>query len=325
MTPARFFLELAETILAGQEPSRSEYLRLAELPDTEVIHLLPAADRLRDGFCGRRIHLCTILNAKSGNCTEDCAFCSQSRRSHSATPCYPLKSGHEMEAAARKAASTPIHRFSLVTSGKGPTPSEVEKICAAASGPKKERLGFCASLGILDREQLKRLKDAGFSRYHHNLETAESFFPSICTSHTWEERAATVREAKAAGFSVCCGGLFGLGESDRQRLELALELKKLSVDAVPINFLAPISGTPLEGASFLTPWRCLKIIALFRFVLPDREILICGGREHNLRSLHPLVFTAGASGIMTGNYLTTEGRQLKDDLEMLRDLGFQPR
>ncbi|NLC71542.1 MAG: biotin synthase BioB [Desulfuromonadaceae bacterium] len=322
---ARFFLRMADDILAGRQPPMDSYLRLAGLRDEEVLHLLPAADRLRHSFCGRCIHLCTIVNAKSGQCSENCAFCAQSRFSRNPGPVYPLKSPAMIREQADKAQNSPIHRFSLVTSGKGLCTAEIETILAAVSDLKKDRLAYCASLGLVAGDTLVGLKEAGVSRYHHNLETSRSFYPAVCTTHSWEERAATVREAKKAGLSVCSGGIFGLGESDEQRLELALELKNLSVDAVPINFLTPIPGTPLESADFLTPWRCLKIIALFRFVLPDREILVCGGRERNLRSLHPLVFSAGASGIMTGHYLTTEGRQLHDDLEMLRELGFMPR
>jgi biotin synthase len=323
--PSRFFLSMAEMILAGGRPAPEDYLRLARLPDEEVLSLLPAADLLRRSFCGRRIHLCTIVNAKSGKCSENCAFCAQSRFARNDSPVYPLKPGAFLREQALRAQDSPIHRFALVTSGRALPDREIQEIQEVFSGLDQDRLGYCASLGILEHEALVRLKQAGLSRYHHNLETAKSFYPSICTTHSWEERAATVRAAKRIGLSVCSGGIFGLGESDEQRLEMALELRELSVDSVPINFLFPVPGTPLEAADFLTPWTCLKIIALFRFVLPDKEILICGGRERNLGSLHPLVFSAGASGIMTGHYLTTEGRQLQDDLEMLHELGFEPR
>ncbi len=322
---ARFFLQMADAILAGGQPPRESYLRLALLPDEEVVHLLSGADRLRHSFCGRRIHLCTIVNAKSGQCSEDCAFCAQSRFSRNPAPVYPLKAASFIREQALKAQYSPMHRFSVVTSGKGLAAPEIETIVEGLASLPTARLAFCVSLGVVDGDTLARLKDAGVSRYHHNLETSRSFFPSICTTHSWQERAGTVREARKTGLSVCSGGIFGLGESDEQRLELALELKDLAVDAVPLNFLTPIPGTPLAGADFLTPWTCLKIIALFRFVLPDKEILVCGGREKNLGSLHPLVFNAGASGIMTGHYLTTEGRQLKDDLKMLDELGFAPR
>ncbi|MBU2429535.1 MAG: biotin synthase BioB, partial [Proteobacteria bacterium] len=180
-------------------------------------------------------------------------------------------------------------------------------------------------LGILEFEDFQVLKKAGVTRYHHNLETARSHFDQICTTHTFQERVDTIRAAKKAGLSICAGGLFGTGETDEQILEMALELKDLDVDAVPVNFLTAIKGTPLESKNFLTPLRCLKIISLFRYVLPQKDILICGGRMNNLKLLHPMIFHAGASGLMTGSYLTTKGNQLEDDLEMIRQLEFDVR
>ena len=189
----------------------------------------------------------------------------------------------------------------------------------------KEKLSYCASLGILDDADMKRLADAGVTRYHHNLETARSHFDSICTTHTYDERIDTIKAAQKAGMTICSGGIFGLGETDQQVLEMALELRSLNIDSAPLNFLTAIAGTPMEGQSSLTPLRCLKIIAIFRYVLGDKDILICGGREANLGVLHPMIFYAGASGLMTGNYLTTGGRQMENDLDMLRQLALVPR
>jgi biotin synthase len=186
-------------------------------------------------------------------------------------------------------------------------------------------VGYCASLGILDQEDFKILREAGVSRYHHNLETSESLFSRLCTTHAYEDRVKTIRGAKEAGFTVCAGGIFGVGETNEQVLELALALRELQVDAVPINFLLPIKGTQLERAENLTPEHCLRIISLFRYVMPQKEIIICGGRETNLGRSHPLVFSAGASGIMTGDYLTTKGRSMGDDLRMLEALGLRVR
>jgi biotin synthase len=186
-------------------------------------------------------------------------------------------------------------------------------------------LKYCVSLGILDRDDLELLKSAGVSRYHHNLETSRSYFKNICTTHTYDERIRTIKAGRKAGLSICSGGLFGIGESDEQILELALELKELDVDSIPLNFFIPIKGTRCEKTHQLTPFRCIKIIALFRYVLPRKEIIICGGRENNLKHLHDWVFYAGASGIMTGNYLTTKGRTLQNDIEMLEALHFQVR
>jgi biotin synthase len=212
-----------------------------------------------------------------------------------------------------------------VTTGRGLADREVEHVAQALADLRSESISTCASLGILDGETLSRLKASGVTRYHHNLETSRSHFPSVCTTHTYEERIQTLKEARKAGLSLCCGGVFGIGETDEQVLELALALKELDVEAVPLNFLVPIQGTPLAESKGPSALRCLKIIALFRFVLPDKEILICGGREANLKDSHPLIFRAGANGIMTGNYLTTEGRQLRDDLSLLDRLGLVPR
>jgi biotin synthase len=218
-----------------------------------------------------------------------------------------------------------VTRFSIVTSGKRLPRKEVEIVADALAALDTSRISTCASLGCLEREDMDLLKEAGVTRYHHNLETAESFFERICTTHTYKERIRTIEHAKAAGLTVCSGGIFGLGETDEQVMELALTLKYLDVDAVPLNFLAPISGTPMENSRFLTPLRCLRIIAIFRYMLHDKDILICGGRELNLGQLHPLVFAFGASGIMTSDYLTTRGRSLDEDLAMLGQLGLCPR
>jgi biotin synthase len=184
------------------------------------------------------------------------------------------------------------------------------------------RIGKCASLGIIDSEDMLLLKSSGVNRYHHNLEACKSFFNRVCTTHGYNERVETIVAAKRSGLELCSGGIFGLGEGPEHILELAVALRKLDVDSVPVNFLTPIKGTPFESHHNLTPLKCLKIIAFFRYFLPDKEIIICGGRENNLGEIHPMIFHAGASGIMTGNYLTTDGRTLEKDLEMIDSLGF---
>jgi biotin synthase len=274
---------------------------------------------------GRSIHLCTICNGKSGRCTEDCAFCSQSRVSNVNSPIYPLLPKDELKQGALAAYNTPINRYSIVTSGKRLSRNEVMRIAEAIVELDQDPLDYCVSLGTLDRVDFEILKDAGISRYHHNLETSRSHFKEVCSTHNYDERIETIHSAKRQGLSVCAGGIFGVGETDDQVLELALTLKELDVDAIPINFLTPIRGTPLGKANNLSPLRCLKIIALFRYVLPKKEIIICGGRVNNLRHLHPMIFYAGASGIMTGNYLTTKGRSLQDDLKMLAELKLRVR
>lgn len=318
----RRIVSLAQKVSAGKTIDLENLREIACLPDHEVPTLLAGSEMVREARFGIEIQLCTIRNGKSGRCSEDCTFCSQSAFSRTDSPVYPLLDGESLQEGGRRAAESPINRYSIVTSGRGLPHNEVAAV-ANALGGLNGRISTCASLGILGDEDFKTLKRAGVSRYHHNLETSESYFGNMCTTHSYEERIQTVRKAKKFGLSVCSGGVFGIGETDEQVLELALTLRDLQVDAVPINFLVPIKGTPLADVPRISPFRCLKTIALFRFVLPDKEIIVCGGREANLKEFHPLVFKAGANGIMTGNYLTTEGRTLEKDLEMIRKLGLR--
>lgn len=321
---AKYYIELAENILAGTVPDTSTLTNIARTPDADVFNLLPGASLLRNAHSGNTVHLCNICNGKSGRCSENCRFCSQSAFSQTDAPVYPLLSADALKKGAEYTARTPIRRYSVVTSGRGLPGNEVELLAAAFAEMPKENARYCASLGILAQEELEILKNAGVGRYHHNLETARSHFDAVCSTHSYDERMDTIRAAQAAGMSVCAGGIFGIGESDDQVLELALTLRELDVDAVPLNFLVPIPGTPLSGTPNLTPLRCLKIISLFRYVLPEKDILVCGGRPANLKSLQSLIFQAGASGMMTGNYLTTTGRTLDDDLDMIAQLGMVP-
>ena len=316
---------LAEDILSGVVPDDECFKELVLKPDSDTFDLFPGADMIRDFYFGRDIHLCTILNGKSGRCTEDCSFCSQSSFSKTDVAAYPLLGRERLREGGIWASGTPINRYSIVTSGKGVSQAEVAAVAEALAGLNREKINTCASLGILDQRDLEVLKSAGVSRYHHNLETSESYFKNMCTTHRYEERVDTIMAAREAGLSVCAGGIFGIGETEGQVLDLALALRDLDVDSVPINFLVPIKGTPTQGLNELTPLRCLRIISLFRYVLPDKEIIVCGGRVANLGELHPLIFYAGASGIMTGDYLTTTGRSLKSDLEMLDKLNLSPR
>jgi biotin synthase len=235
---------------------------------------------------------------------------------------YPLMDKKSLQKGGFYACETTINRYSIVTTGKGLPHGEVKAVAQAMAEFDSGKIGKCASLGILERDDLKLLKSAGVNRYHHNLETCESYFSQVCTTHTYQERVKTIISAQDLGLEICSGGIFGIGETNEHILELAIALRDLDVDSVPINFLIPIKGTPFEYMHNLTPFRCLKIIAFFRYFLPTKEIIICGGRGHNIRELHPMIFYAGASGIMTGNYLTTEGRLLDDDLEMMDSLGF---
>jgi biotin synthase len=239
-------------------------------------------------------------------------------------PVYPLLDSEDIAAQAMNAETAGSACFGIVTSGSSISKGqELDRICdALRSIRSRTGISPSCSLGNIDLETAVRLKEAGAVTYHHNLETSRSFFPSICTTHAYDEDVETVKNAKKAGLRVCCGGIFGLGETMEQRIELALTLRELGVDSVPINFLNPIPGTRLADADFLTPITCLSIIAVFRLILPDKRITICGGREKNLRDLQSWIFFAGANGMMIGNYLTTTGRDEEQDRQMLRDLGM---
>ena len=320
------YLELAERISQSQPLTESEALDMARLEDGQVMSLLPGADFLRQRQFGKTVHLCTILNAKSGKCPEDCAFCSQSVYAKTEAPIFGLKSETEVLAGARLAEQGKINRYSVVTSGKGLGRREVGRLSSYFEKlkPTQHETQYCASLGVLDDAEMNTLRAAGITRYHHNLEASRSYYPEICTTHSYDERVQTILAAKKAGMSVCAGGIFGIGESDDQVVEMAMHLRELDVDSIPVNFLMPIEGTRLMERNLLhiTPLRCLKIIAMFRYILPNKHVLVCGGRMANLKDLHSLVFYAGASGIMTGNYLTEEGRTLAQDLRMITDLGY---
>ncbi|MBW1918362.1 MAG: biotin synthase BioB [Deltaproteobacteria bacterium] len=304
----------------------SDWEELFRRPWRDLWPLLATASQLRERRVGQGISLCVIINAKSGLCSQDCAFCAQSRVSQAEIKSYPLLASEQLVAAAQQAASQGAARFAIVTSGRGIVKEQEQEIILNAIGAIRSStsLKVCVSLGIVGPNFLKALAQAGVHRYHHNLETAASFFPQICTAHTYEERLQTIRAAQAAGLAVCVGGIFGLGESVAQRWEMAQTMKELEVDSIPLNFLHPIPGTPLGSRPLLKPLEALKIILAFRLSFPDKRLIICGGRIPTLRSLAPLMFAAGADALMTGDYLTTKGRLPDEDLQMLADQGLYP-
>ena len=308
-----------------KEISRDEAEELLGLEGSEVMGLFAAANILRERHKGPYVFLCSIINAKSGRCGENCGFCAQSARFNTHIEEYPLVSPERILDAARAGEKDGAREFSIVTSGKGLNrEDELLNVEEAIRFIQKETaLKSCASLGIMEKSLLERFKDAGLAKYHHNLEVARSFFPQMCTTHDYEEDISAVRAAKEAGLKVCSGGIFGVGETKAQRVELLFTLKELDVDSVPINFLNPIPGTPFEGVRDLNPLDCLKIIAVARLILPDKDIVVCGGREVNLRSLEPMMFLAGANGTLTGDYLTTQGRSPEEDRKMITDLGLK--
>lgn len=311
--------EMNERALSGEGVTEPQALRVAECTREELVSLLDLANRTRQEFRGPAVKLCAILNAKSGKCSEDCAFCAQSAKHKTDIKKYPLLTTAKILAAARKAARDKAGEFSIVTSGRTVNENELAKIAQAVKAIKELGLSTCASLGILGPEAMEMLAGAGLDKYHHNLETSRSFFPVICTTHSYEEDIQTISAARDAGLKVCCGGIFGLGESKRDWVELAATLRELDVDSVPLNFHNPIKGTRLGNLPLLSPLDALRIIAIFRLVLPGRDIIICGGREVVLRDLQCLVFPAGANGLMLGDYLTTGGRDPELDLQMIKD------
>jgi len=288
-----------------------------------LTYLLWRANKTREAFKKNRVELCSIVNAKSGMCPEDCRFCAQSGRYNTKIKRYPLMGISDMLKAAASAHKNKATCFGIVTSGRSVSHvKEIAAICKAVGRIKKQfgSMKCSISLGSLESGAMKELKAAGAVRFHHNLETSEDYFPRICTTHTYKERLKTIEAAKKAGFSICSGALFGLGESRADRLKLAFLLRGLEIESVPLNFLDPIKGTPLENAKPMPPEEILRTIAIFRLILPAADIKICGGRAVNLRSLQSLIFMAGASGMMIGSYLTRPGQDPAADLQMLQDL-----
>lgn len=322
MSIRNYILMMADKVLAGGAIGADEALTLSGVTGTDRYLLFAEAARIRDHYVGTAVHLCSIINAKSGRCAENCAFCAQSAHHDTGVEVYPLVDEDEIVRCAVLAEQNGAGCYGIVTSGTSiNSADELERVCRAVTRIKSETgISPSCSLGIMGQDTALRLKDAGMETYHHNLETARSFFPNICTTHDYEDDVATIRAAKAVGLKVCCGGIFGLGESFAQRIEMALTLRELNVDSVPLNFLNPVAGTRLESADNLTPLECLTIIAVYRFLLPDTRLSVCGGREKNLRELQSWMFLAGADGTMTGNYLTTPGRPPELDRQMLKDL-----
>lgn len=321
-----FIEDLEKRILEGGEINEEEAIRLINLEGSEIFDLLHSASRIRTHFKGNKVNLCSIVNAKSGLCSEDCSFCAQSSHFETKAPVYDMIEPEKIVDAAKQAKEMKSREFSIVTSGMSVDNEEdLNTLCDAIEKIKNEGgLERCASLGNMSKEAMQRLKAAGLQSFHHNLETARSFFPNICTTHDYEDDVNTVRTAKELGFETCCGGILGLGETREQRVELALTLKELDVDSIPLNFLNPIEGTAMAETPTVEPLEALITIATFRFLLPQKDIIVSGGREVTFRDLQPLIFMAGANGTLIGNYLTTKGSSPEKVLTMIRDLGLEP-
>jgi biotin synthase len=314
---------LAGRLLEGRALSSAEGLAVLRSPDEELLDLLAAAYRVRYRWFGNRVHLNFLVNAQSGWCGEDCGYCSQSRVSEAAIPRYPLLDADAIVAGAEAAVARRAGTYCIVISGRSPGDRQLDLLAAAVARIKKDLpLKICASLGLLTPAQAIRLKQCGVDRVNHNLNTSERFYPRICSTHTYQDRLETLRAIRDAGLEICSGGIVGMGEEDADVVELALRLGELCVEAVPVNFLIPIPGTPLAHLRRLDPRYCLKVLALMRLANPRAELRIAGGRELHLGSLQPLGLFA-ANSIFVGDYLTTKGQPPEDDYRMIADLGFE--
>lgn len=311
--------QLIENAIAGNGCPAEEALGLIAMDEQE---LFTGTTKIREAHFGKTVQLCAIINAKSGKCDMDCTFCSQSGHASTEIEEYPFMPPAELAPRMEAILENNDCRCSVVTSGGKLSGKELQSLCETAKGIGNAPL--CASLGRLTKEELIQLKQAGITRFHHNLESSEAHYPEICSTQTWKQRLDTVKAAQAAGLDMCSGGLFGLGESWKDRIALALALRELGVDSVPINFLYPHEGTPLRDTPPMEDTEALRIIALYRFLLPTTTLRICGGRTHVLGDRQADLFAAGANGLMTGNYLTVAGSQYEADLAMIQALGLQP-
>jgi len=314
--------EITTRVLDGGEMSAEEGRWMIHLPQDYLSTLMAGADRIRCQFRGSAVEVCAIANVRSGNCSENCSFCAQSGHYRTQAPVHDYIPEQQLTAQTERARQWGASDFGVVSKGWGVRSEKERQQLRRYFGAMAEHsdIGRCASLGVLDRDSARELKDMGLENYHHNLETAESYFHKVCTTHSYQENIDTIEHAREAGLRVCAGGILGMGESLDQRVELADTLRRLGVESVPLNFLSPQQGTPFGGQQPMTPLEILHNIALFRYLLPRAEIRIAGGRQF-LRDLQAMIFMAGASGVMIGDYLTTPGRSVEDDLQMLRDLG----
>jgi biotin synthase len=313
-------------ILDGGDMTTDEAKWMIRLDDDYLPWLMAGADRIRKTYRGNEIEVCAISNVRSGNCSENCSFCSQSGHYQTSAPVYNYISSEELSRQAQQARAWGASDFGVVSKGWG-VRSDKERNQLKEYFQTLEQtsdIGRCASLGVLDANSAAELKAMGMENYHHNLECAESFFDQVCTTHTYQENIDTIKAAVNAGLRVCSGGILGMGENLDQRVELADTLRQLGVESVPLNFLNPQQGTPFGDRTPMTPMEILKCIAVYRYMLPRAEIRIAGGRQF-LGDMQAMIFMAGASGVMIGDYLTTKGRSVEDDLKMLADLKLSPR
>lgn len=314
---------MASRVLAGEKLSAEEAQEILAAPNLELLDLLQAAYRVRSHYFGNRVQLYFLMNAKSGLCPEDCTYCSQSKISEAEIPKYNLLRRDEILAGAKAAAERQAKTYCIVISARGPNEREMAAVEKLVPEIKEQfNLDVCACLGLLTTDQADRLKACGVDRVNHNLNTGGDFYSEICTTHTYQDRLDTLHAVRDAGMQLCSGGIVGMGEQPKDIVDMAIDLRDLGVESIPVNFLNPIDGTPLAGSADLTPTYCLKVLAMFRLVNPNREIRIAGGREIHLRSLQAMGLYA-ANSIFVGDYLTTAGQIPEADYAMIRDLGFE--
>ncbi|RCW43095.1 biotin synthase BioB [Paenibacillus prosopidis] len=317
------WLSLAQKALNGECLTLEDGLAVLEADNDEVLPLLQAVYRVRQHFYGKKVKLNMIINAKSGLCPEDCGYCSQSIVSTAPVKKYTLLDKDTLLAGAREAMARKAGTYCIVAAGKGPTDKELDQVVEAVKEIADTMpLKICACLGILKDDQAKRLAEAGVHRYNHNLNTSKANYPSITTTHTYDQRVETVEKVKTYGMSPCSGVIIGMGETNQEIVEMAFALRELDADSIPINFLNAIPGTPLENAGRTPAMKALKVLALFRLICPSKEIRVAGGREVNLRTLQPLSLYA-ANSVFVGDYLTTQGQEALADYQMIEDLGFE--
>ena len=313
-------MSIAEEIIRGRRLNRDE--DLGWLLEAELSELQAGAFLLQKHFRGNHIDLCTIVNGRSGRCSENCKYCAQSAYHHTGVEEYPLMSKEELFRHAKANQEGGANRFSIVTSGRALSGKEFETVLEAYKEMNDTlSIHLCASHGILTEEQLQKLYEAGVRQYHHNIETSKRYFPEICTSHTYDDRIKTIRLAQKAGLNVCSGGIIGMGETWADRIDMAISLSELNIKSIPINSLMAIPGTKLEGMPPLSGDDILRTIALFRFINPEADIRMAAGRKL-MPENGATAFKAGASASITGNMLTTSGTTMKDDLEILKKLGL---
>jgi biotin synthase len=313
---------LAERVLAGAAVDRDEARAILESPDLELLDVLAAAWRVRHRHFGNTVQLFFLMNAKSGLCPEDCGYCSQSKVSDAEIPRYNLLSAPKLLEAAKLAAERQSKTFCIVISARGPSEREIDFVCKIVPEIKQRHdLNICACLGLLTPDQAKRLAEAGVDKVNHNLNTSERFYPEVCTTHTYADRLATLEACRSAGLQLCSGGIMGMGETHDDLIDMAMELRAMQVESIPLNFLNSIDGTPLEATNRLSPRDCLRALAMMRLVNPAAEIRIAGGREIHLGCLQPLGLYA-ANSMFVGDYLTTKGQLPEADYKMIEEMGF---